>query len=166
MMKLNGVPAELVEQMGEPEAPSKWTVESERRAKRTEALTLRLAGFTWEQIADRMQMSESGVKALVERTLSRAEQQNAAELREVENMRLDRAQAAIWTKVLAGDLPAVDTFLRISARRSKLNGLDAPTQIELSVNVKQEMEAALQQLEAVVLQDVYTITEVGRDGAA
>jgi hypothetical protein len=45
-------------------------------------------------------------------------------------------------------------FLRLSARRARLYGMDAPTQIALSVNIKAEMEAALDDLERVVLGEV------------
>jgi len=88
---------------------------------------------------------------MIHRTLDMAEQRGVDELRSVENARLDRAQAAIWTAVLQGDLKAIDTFLKISARRARLNGLDAPTQINLKVSVRAEMEAALNELEQVVL---------------
>ena len=118
---------------------------------------MKLAGFSYEQISDRLEITENSVKDMISRTLSRAESQGATGLREIENARLDRAQAAVWTKVLEGDLHAVDVFLRISARRAKMNGFDAPTQINLSVNVKQEMEQALAQLESVVLGEVIVI---------
>jgi DNA-binding CsgD family transcriptional regulator len=129
----------------------------QEKARRIEALSMKLAGFSYEQISDRLEITESSVKDLISRTLSRAESQGATGLREIENARLDRAQAAVWTKVLEGDLHAVDVFLRISARRAKMNGFDAPTQINLSVNVKQEMEQALAALESVVLGEVIVI---------
>jgi hypothetical protein len=72
-------------------------------------------------------------------------------MRALENARLDRAQTAIWSKVIAGDLASIDVFLRISQRRAKMNGLDEPTRVNLSINVRQEMEQALNQLESVVL---------------
>jgi transposase len=124
------------------------------RTRRMEALSLKLAGLGYEQIAERMNMSVSGVKDMVNRTLERAENTAVEEMRSLENERLDRAQAAIWTQVLQGDLKAIDTFLRISTRRAKMNGLDAPTQINLSVDVRREMEEALSKLEDVVLGEV------------
>ena len=127
---------------------------SRQAARRAEALAYKLAGLPNAQIAERMGVSESGVIDLINRTLERATNKAAEEMRDIENARLDRAQAAIWTKVLAGDTKAVDTFLRISQRRARLNGLDAPTSINLSVSVRQEMEAALATLENVVLGQV------------
>lgn len=146
--------------------------ELQYKARRTAALSYKLAGLTYEQIADRLStegtvISEDGVRDLITRTLSRAENQGVGLLRELENARLDRAQAAIWPKVLEGDLGAVNTFLNISARRSRMNGLDAPTQLNISMGVKVEMEQALRQLEEVVLSNVIrvesdgSITDVG-----
>ena len=88
---------------------------------------------------------------LVTRTLERAENLAAREMRELEGARLDRAQAAIWTQVLEGDVKAVESFLRISQRRAKLFGLDAPTAVNVNVGIRMEMEQALDQLQKVVL---------------
>ena len=129
------------------------------RARRVEALSLRLAGLSYETIGDRLGISEEGARDLVNRTLERAESKVVDQERALENARLDRAQAAIWTKVIEGDLKAVDTYLRISQRRAKMNGLDAPTKIDLSLNVRQEMEQALVQLERVVLGEVIHAVE-------
>lgn len=124
----------------------------EQAQRRREALSLILAGLTYDQTAERLGVSSSAVERMVTATLERAENRQADELRTRENARLDRAQQAIWSKVLDGDLKAVDTFLRISARRSKMNGLDAPAKLDLNVSIRQEMEDALNTLEATVLQ--------------
>lgn len=126
----------------------------QQSARRVEALSLRLAGLTYEQIGERLGISKEGARNLINRTLQQAENLAAAELRELETARLDRAQAAIWTRVLEGDLRAVDTFLRISRRRSDLLGLDAPTEINLKVGIKDEMTRALDELQSVVLGEV------------
>ena len=145
------------------------SLDEQRRAKqsarRTEALTLRLAGLSYEQIGTKLGIQEDSARDLVERTLSTAHNRAADSEREVENARLDRAQAAIWTRVLEGDLKAVDTFLRLSQRRARMNGLDAPTNINVSVNVRAEMEQALATLEQVVLGEVIESHVVDEGGA-
>lgn len=123
---------------------------TEHQAKRLEAVTLRLAGLTFEQIADRMGISPSWATQLVEMTLTTSINRQVSQMRALENQRLDRAQAAIWPKVLEGNFRAVDTFLRLSGRRAKMNGLDAPTAISVSVTMRQEMDTALNQLESLV----------------
>jgi transposase len=121
-----------------------------QRARRVEAVSLRLAGISTEAIAERMGISRNGVQQLVEKTLATAENLAAEEMRTLENIRLDRAQSAIWAKVLAGDTQAITAFLQISARRSKMNGLDAPTSIVISPNVRMEMERALAELQSMM----------------
>jgi hypothetical protein len=91
------------------------------------------------------------VRHLINRTLQTAENRAAEEMRELENARLDRAQAAIWAQVLAGDYRAVMVFLQISQRRARLNGLDAAASLVISPNVRGEMERALADLKNLVL---------------
>lgn len=124
------------------------------RARRAQALSFRLAGLSWEQIGQRLNISPQGATDMVNRTLTRAENRLVEEMRDLEGQRLDRAQLAIWSKVLDGDPRAVDTFLRISARRAKLFGLDAPTKVALSLEIRQEMDEALARLEKVILGEV------------
>jgi hypothetical protein len=88
-------------------------------------------------------------RVVVARTASAAE-----ELRAQENERLDVAEAAIWESVKEGDLKAIAMFLRISARRSRMNGMDAPVRVDLSVGVRAEMEAKLAELRTIVLGEV------------
>lgn len=143
---------EAVSQALDEVPPEQRNPKIERHARRTEAVSMALAGFTYEQIGDRLNLSPRGAHQLVTRTLEESRNYAVDDLRRVENARLDRAQAAIWTEVIGGDLKAISTFLRISERRAKLNGLDAPSKIAMAVEIKQEMEQQLQVLEAVVLE--------------
>jgi transposase len=128
----------------------------QQRARRVEAMSLKLAGVSTAQIAERMGIQPDTVRKLINRTLATAENRAAEEMRELENARLDRAQAAIWSNVLAGDNQAVSVFLQISARRARLNGLDAPASIVISPNVRAEMERALADL-----QKLFEMTQPG-----
>ena len=56
-------------------------------------------------------------------------------LRELEMQRLDVILYAVWDDVLQGDANAVHTELRISERRSRLLGLDAPHSIEAKTRI-------------------------------
>ena len=58
--------------------------------------------------------------------------ETADHLRQRESERLDRAQLAIWPALQRGDLGAVEKFVRLSARRAALLGLDLPTKTELT----------------------------------
>lgn len=134
------------------------------KARSAEAVNLKLAGLSYEQIADRLEISQSGVQDLVGRYVrsTRLPAEEIVVMRGVENARLDRAQLAIWPQVLAGDHKAIDLYLRINTARRRMNGLDAPVEINLAVTVRQEMEQALAQLEQAVLGNTI-IGEVIRD---
>lgn len=127
------------------------------KTRRVEALTLRLAGLSYDQIADRMHLDPNRVEQLVTMTLRRAENRAAEAQRALENERLDRAQSAIWTGVLQGDHKSISLFLQISAARRQLNGLNAPTRMEVSVGIRTEMQTALDNLERLMLMDENTV---------
>lgn len=126
--------------------------ETENQLRRQQALSLRLSGFTYEEIGRHLGITPSGASDLIKRTLERSTNLQIKEMRELENARLDKAQAAIWQDVLKGDKAAIDTFLRISRQRAQINGLYAPTKLDMTVSLKSEMEQALNSLEALVLQ--------------
>jgi DNA-binding CsgD family transcriptional regulator len=89
-----------------------------------EALSYRMAGLSYDQIAERMGEEPHTVQALVERSVTRARNAVAEPMRDLENARLDRVQAAIWPEALKGDIQAVNAFLAISQRRARIEGLD------------------------------------------
>lgn len=111
--------------------PRKLTTQEQR----TQGLAMRLAGYTFTQIGDNLGITDSAahkliMKALDETAVSNADQATA--LRQLEIERLDRAGVAIEKAVRDGHLGAIDRWIRISERRSKLLGLDAPVRTELS----------------------------------
>ncbi|WP_314431654.1 hypothetical protein [Microbacterium lacticum] len=92
--------------------------------RRAEALSYRRAGLSYRQIGERMHLSHTQAHALVMQALDRIVHEEATALRDLEAQRLDMMQAAVWSRAVSGDLRAIDTTLRISARRSRLLGLD------------------------------------------
>jgi transposase len=153
MAKSSDLNADVDQALAEVEGES--SASRDRAAvRRVKAISMMLAGLTYEQIAAELKVSVSGAKDIVRRTLARAEQRNVEGMRTLENERLDRAQAAIWAQVLRGDLKAVDSFLKISAQRARLNNLNAPLKVELALKVQQEMHQALNQLENIVKSEV------------
>jgi AraC-like DNA-binding protein len=104
--------------------------------KQALALKLRQAGTSYEEIAQVVgYRSASGAYNAVRSAMKKTLQEPADELRRVELARLDAAQAGIWSKVLAGDIKSIHAFLKISERRSRLLGLDAPVVLDGSLNV-------------------------------
>jgi DNA-binding transcriptional MerR regulator len=122
--------------------------------RRKQAIAYRRAGVPWAEIAERLGYADAGAAC---KDVSRAlEQSNAglAEevtlLRRVELDRLDRLQAAVWTKAITGDLKAVETVLKISARRADLvPGMRAPQEHTVITmdSVEREMARLHEQIE-------------------
>jgi hypothetical protein len=108
------------------------------QVKEQQALDLRLAGHTFDAIAQQLgYTSRSGAYRAVGRAFRRIRagaDQSAETLRALEDARYDRMLRAIDDKVQQGDLAAVDRALRISQTRRELWGLDAPVQIQTEVS--------------------------------
>jgi len=101
--------------------------------KRNQALDLRLFGFTYQQIADKLGYTKQAAFKAISAALDAIPRENADRLRALEVDRLDRMLAILAKRVTTGDLGAIDRWLRISERRCRLLGLDAPTKIDATV---------------------------------
>lgn len=114
---------------------------AERRAK---ALALRKAGATLDQIGQELGVTRQAVHKMLSIVLEKAaeeERESAKALRELQNQQLDEMQLGIWKEVRKGDEKKLDRMLRIMERRAKLNALDSP--LEIDVSVKGEREVVL-----------------------
>lgn len=91
-----------------------------------EILRMRRGGLSFEQIAERLEVDEdTAYRVWLEQSKVRLSPDDFNTLRSTEAERLDAAQAAVWSKVLRGEVPSVLAMLRIMERRAKLLGLDA-----------------------------------------
>lgn len=123
---------------------------AERREK---AIALRLAGATWEQIAQALKYAGKAAAYVdVQRALRQrieAQHERADELLMLELMRLDRLQQGLWAQAIGGDPKAADAVLRVIDRRIRLLGLDGPqhmdeqTRRELTLRVAEQMQVVL-----------------------
>lgn len=111
--------------------------------KRAKVLHLRRQGHTFAVIANAVGYETAGgaqmafTQALAE---LRPPEDDIREMRQVEDLRLDALMVALWPKAMAGFIPAVHAILRVSERRARMWGLDAPVKhtgaFDLSVNTK------------------------------
>lgn len=132
-------------------------------ARRAQAVRLRLSGATYEQIAQTAGYSHrAAARNAVRRSLTRYEAENVAELRALENARMD-ADEMVLRGILANSavpvteqIQAVNARIRLSARRAALNGLDAPTQVQVSGADLQQLDDALTLVRDVVMGQVVT----------
>lgn len=108
--------------------------EYERTERKRNALELRLAGASYRDIAQALNVSPATAMQDCKEALADIPMQQADEMRTVELSRLDRLQRAVWPKAVKGDLQAVDRAIKIIDRRAKLFGLDAPQQVQITAN--------------------------------
>ncbi len=104
----------------------------EREAK---AFQLRKKGASYTEIARSLRISRQGAHKLVTAVFEQLESElseTVPTVRRMETERLDAMLFAIWKKVEKGDLNAIETALKISARRCKILGIDMPIAREVS----------------------------------
>jgi len=118
-----------------------------RNRKANAAVSMRLAGATWNEIASALgyptprQALVATEKAL-ERNLI---QEDRNSLRRLAGARLDRLLMSVWPKAINGDHPehlyAVTKARELIDRHAKLFGLDAPTEIVVHSPTQTELES-------------------------
>ena len=97
-------------------------------------LELRIAGLTFQEIADAVDFASAGAAHnAYRRAMQRTIQEPADELRKQMGMRLDRMQSQVWARAQTGDEDAIAICLKIEDRRAKLFGLDVPVRREVEV---------------------------------
>lgn len=107
---------------------TKQTVEAADRTR--QALELRMAGYTYDAIAEQLgYRNRSGAYLAVDRALKATLREPADHVRELEQDRLDRLQRGVWDDAIKGDSFKVDRVLKIMERRADLLGLDAPKKV-------------------------------------
>ena len=105
--------------------------EADQAERRRQALELRKAGATYDQIARQIgYANEGGAYKAVQAALKAVYREPADEVRKLELERLDRLTLALWTRAKEGEAEAIDRVLKLMDRRAKLLGLDAPTRHE------------------------------------
>jgi ABC-type uncharacterized transport system ATPase subunit len=121
-------------------------------------LRLRTARMSYQQIADAEGYADAaGARNALIRALQRHEAENVVELRALENLALDDDERVLRSLIADRDVKpaerirAIDARTRLSARRSRLNGLDAPIQVALSAGVASDLADALAEAEAVLV---------------
>lgn len=69
--------------------------------------------------------------------------EEVAEIRQLETNRLDQWLSRLQTKINNGDTKAIGTALAIQERRAKLLGLDAPLEVKVQTQVREQISEFL-----------------------
>ena len=106
------------------------------KEKQAQALQMRKAGLTYQVIADKLKYKDpSGAEKAVQAALRAIIQEPAEEYLQLELARLEAMLMALWPKVGAGNVHAVDRVLKIMERRAKYLGLDAPVKVDVEGDI-------------------------------
>lgn len=102
------------------------------------AYELRVAGRSWWEIAEELNLTEAAASTLVHERLrqvaSLVDEGSRREMLATELDRLDRLQAAVWTKAMDGDPKSVSAALAVIDRRAKFLGLETDTATTVTAN--------------------------------
>ena len=139
--------------------------------RRVLALELRKAGGSYREIARQLGIDVHTAHAAVGAELAALRETavaEATELRALELERLDGMTSGLWPRIEEGSAAAVSAGVRVSERRSRLLGLDAPvvTKSELmgSLGVYAERLAAERELFAQL--DIKELEELAAESQA
>lgn len=114
--------------------------------RQTLALDLRIAGFSYRAIGEKIKISHEQARKDVEHELQRLDKLSADKVaihRQLELERLDKITKALDHWIESGNMGAINTVLKAMERRAKLLGLDAP--------VKQDVTSGGEKLTGLVV---------------
>ncbi len=99
--------------------------------KQRQSLELRMAGRTWQEIADNVgYKSHSGAIAAVESALQRTLEPPASEYRALTLERLTKVLQVHWPLMLQADAVSTRLCLQVIGDMRQLMGLDSPARVE------------------------------------
>lgn len=102
--------------------------------RQLQAVELRKSGLSYREIGKRLDCSHEQARRDIESELKRLASERAdktEELRQLELERLDMLLKGLWPMAAVGNTGAVMSWLKVSERRAKLLGLDAPTHLQI-----------------------------------
>lgn len=111
---------------------SKKARDTKSASGRAKAMEFRKAGYQYREISDALGVPISTVGRWVKEGMDQWRKQAAKYAEDIvlmEEKRLDRMLAGVWSRAKAGDDAAVDRVIKIMERRAKLLGLDKPSKV-------------------------------------
>jgi len=127
------------------------TVKQEQLAARAnEEVRLRRLGYSYREIAEKLDVSPSQVHADVQKVLEEIRKDTAEDaeaIRQMELERIDSVLPMVLEQATSGELKAIDAMVKLMDRRSKYLGLDAAQKQEtggiVTVYLRESQEGEL-----------------------
>lgn len=120
-----------------------------RASTTAQALELRMAGFSYPEIAAKLGIAVGTAHKYVAGSIAKTRQEaaeTAEEIRTLEVSRLDKMLAVLAPMAESGDMQAIDRILKIQERRAAYLGLDAPKAQLVAVDSRPDTVKALMAL--------------------
>lgn len=125
---------------GGQRAQGKRVSQADILENRRKAVTLRQAGATYEEIARTLGYNDrSNARKAVLRALEDHLAEDVSHLRAMQNARYLRLLRVVWADAIGGDGDAYDRAMRTMDAMNRLNGLNAPTRIEVTDEMDREI---------------------------
>ncbi|MDU1605018.1 MAG: sigma factor-like helix-turn-helix DNA-binding protein [Clostridium sp.] len=106
--------------------PKKTRIDKRRRDRMNEALSYRMGGSSYREIAEAMSISVSTAHTYIDDALKEITRENADQVLTIELVRYDELLNAHYAAALQGDPLATDRVLSIMSRIERLHGVEAP----------------------------------------
>lgn len=126
--------------MPEPTTSKRLIASAERRKQ---VVQMRLAGASYQEIADALGITASGAYRAVKTWLDKTHSdtlESAEQLRDIENARLDKLILSAMPQAQKGHLQAIEVVRKLSESKRKLLGLDAPEKQQIQQDTKVVIE--------------------------
>ena len=105
----------------------------EAREKQQRALELRMAGRTWNEVAETLgYASHAGAINAVKAILARSDSDYGSRFRTLTLERLTKVLQTYWPTMLRGDVPAANVCLKTIKDMREVTGIDMPERVEHS----------------------------------
>ena len=127
------------------DAPVRRVAQTE---KQRQALQMRLAGASYEQVAAALHYrTRGGAWRAVQEALRKTLQEPADEVRKLELARLDSWLLSITPQIRSGSLEALDRGLKIMAQRTVyITGLKVPDRVDLRLTIQRAAQHVADEL--------------------
>lgn len=97
------------------------------RYRERESLRMRIAGWAYNDIAEKLEMTPEGVRACVKRAmekLAKVSDEDAEELRRIETERINAMLKGVWERAEQGDDDAINSAIKLQKRKAEMLGTD------------------------------------------